>query len=614
MSTTRSLRLVTLALTGAFLAGCGGAPSATPKSSVKAATSSSAPTGQPRAPLLPPERPLTPAEFVLLTEQPLFASELGTELFALGPGQAGFLTTKRRRAIATPGGVRTIDDTKLDEICVARDRKTTFAATVDKNYVVQIHRSDGFDGALVPLGKRLALRYANLPTERALVVSDERGTFLVECASGAISRMGEPATGAGQLSWNEAVTSFRLHRDDKSECVYRIDDRWFTLPACDVRSQVDGSLVFEALHPPPRAGAQRRCLKRFAADGKEMPCGAPIGRPIQTHSPPTPQAIPWHQGRYFAPRRIALPASDGSIIEFSNSWDADASRRISPPGLGQCTPLLPTAPLFRCVSESGAAVVASVDRGGAFREELRRAHAGGGGDTVHVTVDGGVALGGTCEGALEQAACVRRADGSFHTVRFSPELVTALTRTAPMTKLIPTREGELYVGIGALEGGLAGRISIKLFKADSGPGVAVENVPTWILGSLAGLGEMFMLGANAAWDVTEAFSLGFSRADSIRLWPFARLHPAFRTQEQCRIDLTLQGAFDVACEQGALYHVGRVGVLQQRENELSETLDAGDTWTKVPLPPGLEFNGVICASLGCRVGPYFRRGWGASPG
>src|SRR5687768_13338079 len=87
--TSPSFALLTL-LSGAATAGCGAtrpaAPKVQPETAKPAASVSSA-----RASLQPPEQPLTPAEFVLLTEEPLFAGELGAEVIALGPGQAGFV-------------------------------------------------------------------------------------------------------------------------------------------------------------------------------------------------------------------------------------------------------------------------------------------------------------------------------------------------------------------------------------------------------------------------------------------------------------------------------------------------------------------------------------------
>jgi hypothetical protein len=603
--------LVALTLLGAFVSGCGGPrPPESESSARTGAVARPAPAArEPRAPLLPPEQPLTPAEFVLLTDDPLFASELGREMVALGPGKAGFVDAKRRRAIATLAGVRHYDGAgQVEEICLASDGKTTFVVGAQK-HVTSVFRGDTFEGPVAPLGKRLTARYTNVLAERAWVVSDERGTFLVECASGSVSRLGEPATGADTLSWSDALAVVRIHRDKQVECLLRTGDRWNSLPACDVRSQADGSIVIETRNLTPRPGQKPRCLKAFSADGKNVPCGTKVGAPV-TSTPWQAEAIQWEHARYFAPRRVAVPTHAGDLVELTRTPVPADARRLSPADLGDCKPVLPTAPLFRCSTDDGTTVMARLDRDGAFREELRRGFSAERRDVFHVTVDGGVALGGTCDGALEQAACVRRPDGSFHTVRFSPELVAALTRTAPMTKLVPTREGELYVGLGALEGGLTGRVSIKLFKADAGPGVAVENVPTWMLGSLGGIGELLLVGATAPWELTDALSLSYSRADRIRLWPFARRHPAFGSSEICRIDLTLQGAFDVACEQGRLYHAGRVGLLQKRADELEETLDAGGSWTKVSVPSGLEIDALHCNALGCRVGPYFRRGWG----
>jgi hypothetical protein len=447
------------------------------------------------------------------------------------------------------------------------------------------------------------------------VISDDRGTYLARCESGSLERVGDTAKIAQQLSWLPGVVLIRIEREKGSECIMRTVDSpaWTTLPACDARGRDDGSQIVETRLTNPRPGAKPRCLTLISKDGNKLPCGAQVG---SRYTPPpdvaTADIISLANARYFAPRRAAVPTKDlTGIVEVGDKPYFTDTRRISAPNFNQCVPIMPTAPLFRCKGEDRTTVIGRVDASGQWREEFRRKLETDGEDALHVTVDGGVALGGTCEGALEQAACVRRRDGSYHTVTFSPALVEALTRTAPVTKLVPTQDGELYVGVGSLKGGLMGEVRILVFKADAGPGVTVENIPTWMLASLAGLGELFLFGGGgAALGYTEGLSLGFSSAENIRLWPFERRHPAFGTPEQCRIDLTLRGAFEVGCEQGKLSAVGRLGLLQKRADEIFETLDAGSTWTRVRVPSGLDGQAIQCTALGCRIGPYYRRGWG----
>jgi hypothetical protein len=97
----------------------------------------------------------------------------------------------------------------------------------------------------------------------------------------------------------------------------------------------------------------------------------------------------------------------------------------------------------------------------------------------------------------------------------------------------------------------------------------------------------------------------------VRVWPLEREHPAFDTKEFCRVDIALDGTFDTDCVQGRLFAVGRVRLWEKRPGELYETLDAAQSWTPVALPKGVEADDIVCSALGCRIGPYWRMGWGA---
>jgi photosystem II stability/assembly factor-like uncharacterized protein len=88
------------------------------------------------------------------------------------------------------------------------------------------------------------------------------------------------------------------------------------------------------------------------------------------------------------------------------------------------------------------------------------------------------------------------------------------------------------------------------------------------------------------------------------------LHPAFHTPESCCFDVSLDGLINVACVPGRAHAVGRFGVVEKKRGELLETYDGGKTWFQVPLPEGLNTSDVDCAAIGCRIGPYFRLGWG----
>jgi hypothetical protein len=223
-----------------------------------------------------------------------------------------------------------------------------------------------------------------------------------------------------------------------------------------------------------------------------------------------------------------------------------------------------------------------------------------------------LAVGGDCTGSLNDAACVRTLDGRWQTVAFSKELVSALTRTAPATRLIPRADGLLYVGTGTIEGGFAGgferalaSVEILIFRADRGGPTIVRKLPAWILEALSRLKDE----PDASTD-GKVPDLYFSTSGRIRAWPLRRQHPAFGTAEHCRVDFALEGSFETSCVQGRLSTSGRFGLLKKNLTEIYETIDAGGTWTKLALPKGLETDDITCTPLGCRIGPYFRAGWG----
>ena len=209
-----------------------------------------------------------------------------------------------------------------------------------------------------------------------------------------------------------------------------------------------------------------------------------------------------------------------------------------------------------------------------------------------------------CAGNLGDVACVRTPSGVWHDVPFSHELIAALNRTAPSTRMVPTPGGKLYVGTATSDGLLGGNIRVFIFRADQGPPLPIEKIPAWILGSLSGLGNVAsFLGASSGRS-SVAPSLAWSTSQRVRLWPLEREHPAFHTKEFCRVDIALDGTFDTECVQGRLFAVGRLGLWEKRPGELLETLDAGQSWTPVALPKAVETDDTVCSALGCRIGPY----------
>jgi hypothetical protein len=318
------------------------------------------------------------------------------------------------------------------------------------------------------------------------------------------------------------------------------------------------------------------------------------------------------QARYFANGRAAAPGGESGLFSFDSSASLDTATRIGREDIGRCKPLLAASPVFVCSDDRSEEIVVSVGADGALREELRRKRTPGElhmAPIFHVTNDGGVAIGGDCRGNLGNSACVRGPDGVFRTVAFSKDLVKALNRTAPATRLVTTPEGQLYVGTATFRGGARSwfsrdallDVSIVVFRADLGASVSIPKLPAWILGELSRL--------TSPTDISET-GLSFSSSRSIRAWPLVRQHPAFKSQEHCRVDITLDGDFETECVQGILSSIGRLGLLQKGAGEFYETLDAGGTWTRVALPKGFDSDEFACTALGCRIGPYFRAGWG----
>jgi hypothetical protein len=173
--------------------------------------------------------------------------------------------------------------------------------------------------------------------------------------------------------------------------------------------------------------------------------------------------------------------------------------------------------------------------------------------------------------------------------------------------LLPTPDGGLYVATGTMDGLLTGNVKILLFRANEGGAVEVQKIPMWILGSLSGLGALTG-GSHSSSSVEPMASWRSSR--QLRIWPMEREHPAFKTKESCRLDVGVDGTFDASCVQGRVFSSGRVSLWEKGPGDLEETLDAGETWKRVTLPKGVDSADVACSSLGCRIGPYWRSGWG----
>jgi hypothetical protein len=548
--------------------------------------------------------------------------------FRLEGGGAGFLNSSGARAIATLAEVRPIDSPRsLHELCVAADGKVTIATSQEPGQAARVLVADSFEGPMRPVGSYLSeIGRAGGDQKRAWLVTDPAaGTSLVDCHAGKVEPLGPPSSLGRELHWTDAVqiVELRSASPPSDYCLVRTSasSGWTRTPACYARPRGDGSVALELL-PPPNVRGTAKCSFVLSGQGEKLPCSAPVGPGIEPEpgaQEPAPQLA---NARFFGPSAIVVPGAKGELLRVGPGGKVDGAARIGSASLAGCAPLLPTMPVFRCVADGEADVVVRVDAEGKPHEELRRPRRRGalGGATpdhelaamFHVTSDGGIAIGGDCEGHLGDVACVRDARGSWQNVRFSDELTKALSRTAPATRLVPSLAGELYVGAGTADGLLGGNVQILIFRADQGPGVIVEKIPAWIVGSLSGFGGLgAVLGAGGHAPAAGP-SLSWSTSRTIRIWPLERQHPAFRTTESCRVDVALDGTFDTECLQGRLFAVGRLGLWEKGPGDLLETLDAGQSWEPVALPKGLETDDVVCTALGCRIGPYWRMGWGSS--
>lgn len=549
--------------------------------------------------------------------------------FPLATGGAGFLASDGARAVARLSQVSRIEvPSKLRDLCVAPNGKTTIATTQESGEVARLWIADSFDGSMRPLGFYLGeIRRQGddgLPRPRsAWVVHDEKATSLVDCESGKVEPLAPPVAWARESFWSDAVQILELRTEKPAStyCLLRTTESpsWSKHPDCYVRPRGDGSVAVETLSRQQRA--QPKCAFVLDEHGKKTRCDAPINPTKQGAMPVTSrQGDSLRLARYYASSKAVTPGPDGGLFLVGPDGRIDPTRRVGPPSLQTCTPLLPTLPVYRCVLEGKFDAVVNVDVSGQVRQELKRPKPAKHDDVAraeefdaafHVTSDGGIAVGGDCSGNLGNVACVRSANGVWHEVPFSKELTTALSRTAPATRLVPTPEGQLFVGTGTAEGLLGGgNVQVLVFRADQGPGKVVEKIPAWILGSLSGMGGLgALLGSSGGPAVGP--SLAWSTSKRVRIWPLERQHPAFHTKEFCRVDIALDGTFDTECVQGRVFAVGRLGLWEKRVGELYETLDAGQSWTPVELPKGAEADDVVCAALGCRIGPYWRAGWGA---
>jgi hypothetical protein len=611
-------------------AGCGGA-AATPSTPAPARSATPA-VARPEP--AREEQPLTQAKVMLMTDFPL-APPMGEmhrwrRPFPLAPGVVGFLDGTGSRAVATLSEVRRIEvPGKLSNLCVGKDGKATFASTQEPGEAMRIWRASSFEAPMSPIGAYLTqVGDATADRQTWIVSDDATGTALVDCAAGTVEHLAPPSARVDPLHWSDSIRVLQLwdSHAEPTSCLLRTAEKegWIRQPYCELMSRNDGSLEFHVLKPQPRgARAMDTCAFVLDTNGKKLRCDAPLAPRAAAPVEPArhEEGASLDQARFYARSQAVAPSREGALFGMTADGKLDRTRRIGAASLRGCTPLQPTRPLFRCIEDGTVDVVVSVGADGQAREELKRklpqdpdsyARTADPAGSYHVTFDGGVAVGGDCAGNLGNVACVRTGNGTWHDVAFSPELVTALTRTAPATRLVPTPDGQLYVGVGTSDGILGGNVHVLVFRADRGPGVSVEKLPAWIIGSLSGMGNLAAL-LGSARGLQLGPSLGWSTSERVRVWPLEREHPAFHTKEFCRVDISLDGTFDAECLQGRLSAVGRMGLWEKRPGELYETLDAGESWAPVALPKGVETDDTVCSPLGCRIGPYWRMGWGGPP-
>lgn len=577
----------------------------------------------------PPSGP--PATLMLLTEHPIAREAFRHERSPVVrvEGGAGYLDGTHARALATRDRVTRIPGPPdLQTVCVADDGRTTFAKS-QTGYEEKLWRAERFDAPLALLGVRPVGVGNGAGTQRARwVIQNDDGTVLVECEAGRVQRLGPPAETVAHIWWTDAIQLLRLGRRDKAtdSCVLRTpgSDAFAELPSCWGRMRSDGSLSVEKAVPEGSVKSGQKppppvCLLVLDREGKRLPCTADVAPTAPAQASNHYERASLARARFYADGRAVAAGAERGLHLLASGIDLRPETQIGAASLGQCVPLLAIEPLFWCGGDPELDVVVRVGADGKAVEELRRRRAldqqAGGRARARFfpTGDGGLALGGDCEGRLTDAACVRTREGRWHTVPFSTTLVTALARTAPATRLIPTPDGRLYVGTGTAAPGFGlrpgGEIQILIFDAAQGEPTSVKKLPAWIVEQLADLVDAPQAGSG-----DDHVGVTFVGDRRLRVWPLPRQHPAFGTTEHCRVDITLDGSFETACTQGRLFAVGSFGLLQKQLGELYETRDAGGSWTRVALPPGLETEDIACSALGCRIGPYWRAGWGEPAG
>jgi hypothetical protein len=351
-------------------------------------------------------------------------------------------------------------------------------------------------------------------------------------------------------------------------------------------------------------GNSTKCAFAVDVEGKRRPCGPDAST---AHYTPPERPIDFRLARFAAPNLLVVVGEKGLYSLPATGTRADLA--LIAPGI--CSPIGPISPLFRCLSDDRrTARVVSVDATGKAKDELSRSLRSGQDLRFFETAGGALATGGECDGALGDVACVRQPSGAWRSIPFAADLVKVLHTSDPKTLVLPTVAGEIFVATGVSEGPLSiGSVELSVYKADTGLVTRAGKMPLWIAGDTTGSrGSSFLFGGSTSHGKIPSFL--WRTATTFSAWPLVRMHPAFQTPESCRFDVSLDGSMSVACVSGNAHAVGRFGVVEKKRGELVETYNGGATWTPVLLPEGVDTSDIECAAIGCRIGPYFRLGWG----
>jgi hypothetical protein len=499
------------------------------------------------------------------------------------------------RVLASRDRVHRIQEPKeLVRVCVARDGRATFAIQQGGKLLT----SPSFDAPMRSLGT------VEREVSGSFLVVDEGKRSFVDCRRGTIDDISKIRGYPSLQHHSETLTLISFDDDLKRSCRLRVvgSNAWEDLPRCSHASLYADGLVRVLVTTPD--GNSTKCAFAVDVEGKRRPCGpdASAGRYTAPERP-----IDFRLARFAAPNLLVVVGEKGLYLMPATGTRADLTL-IAP---GHCTPIGPISPLFRCFSDDHrTARVVSVDTTGKARDELSRTLRAGQDLRFFETAGGALATGGECDGNPGDVACVRQPSGAWKSIPFAADLVKVLHTLAPGTLILPTVAGELFVATGVPEGPLSiGSVDLSVYKADAGLVTRAGKMPLWIAGDTAGTsGSRFLFGGTTSPNKTPSFL--WRTATTFSAWPLERMHPAFQTPESCRLDVSLDGSINVACVSGDAHAVGRFGIVEKKRGELVETYNGGATWTPVLLPEGVDTSDIECAAIGCRIGPYFRLGWG----